>query len=158
VVDVSGAPPRHRPKEEQMYETPMTVVGRVVTEPTRHTFTSGDHKTSFRLMSVERRFDREAQEWVDGDRVFVTVNCWRRLADGVATSLVKGDNVVVTGRFYIREYSTESGERRSSVELDARALGPDLAWNTVVVERPARPLVTASTGSPLEEVVAQRAA
>lgn len=141
-----------------MFETSMTVVGRVVTEPTRHTFASGESKTSFRLMSVERRYDKEAQEWVDGDRVFVTVNCWRRLAEGAVNSLLKGDNVVATGKFYIREYTTENGERRSTAELDARALGPDLAWNTVVVERPSRPLVGVSTGTPMGEVVAQRAA
>ena len=141
-----------------MFETPMTVVGRVVTEPTRHTFASGERKTSFRLMSVERRYDRETQDWIDGDRLFVTVNCWRRLAEGAAVSLVKGDNVVVTGRFSLRDYTVDGDERRTVAEIDARALGPDLAWNTVVVERPARPLVDLSTGAPAEEVVAQRAA
>lgn len=141
-----------------MFETNVTVVGKVVTEPVRHTFTSGDHKTSFRLMTVERRFDREAQEWVDGDRLFVTVNCWRRLAEGASTSLLKGDSVVVAGRLYLRQYNTEKGERRDTLELDARAVGPDLAWCTVVVERPARPLTGASTGSPAEEVIARQAA
>jgi single-strand DNA-binding protein len=141
-----------------MFETHLTVAGRVVTEPTRHTFPNGDHKTSFRLMAVERRFDREAQEWVDGERVFVTVNAYRRMAEGVAASLVKGDSVLVTGRFYIREYSTESGERRSAAELDARALGPDLAWCSVVVDRPSRPMPASSIGTPGEEVASQRAA
>jgi single-strand DNA-binding protein len=141
-----------------MFETLMTIVGRVVTEPARHDLPSGARKTSFRLMSVERRYDREAEEWVDGERVFLTVNCWRRLADGAAASLAKGDNVVVMGKFYVTEYTTENGERRSVAELDARALGPDLAWSTVVVERPTRPLVGANIGAPREEVVAQRAA
>jgi single-strand DNA-binding protein len=137
-----------------MFETNLTVAGKVVTPITRHTFPNGDHKTSFRLMARERRFDREAQDWVDGDRVFVQVNCWRRLAEGAAVSLAKGDNVVVTGRFFVREYSTDSGERRSSNEIDARALGPDLAWCTVVVERPGQARLTGSTGTPPEEVIA----
>lgn len=137
-----------------MFETNLTVVGKVVTEIVRHTFSSGDRKTSFRMMARERRFDKEAQDWVDGDRVFVQVNCWRRLAEGASASLVKGDHVVVTGRFYIREYTTEGGERRTSAEIDAQALGPDLAWCTVVVERPTWGLAGPSTGEPAEEVVA----
>jgi len=137
-----------------MFETNLTVVGKVVTEIVRHTFPSGDRKTSFRLMARERRFDRDSQDWVDGDRVFVQVNCKRRLAEGAAASLAKGDSVVVTGRFFIREYTTESGERRNSAEIDAYALGPDLGWCTVVVERPTWGAGGASTGELVEEVVA----
>lgn len=137
-----------------MFETNLTVAGKVVTEITRHTFPNGDRKTSFRLMARERRFDRETQDWVDGDKVFVQVNCWRRLAEGVGVSLVKGDNVVVTGRFFVREYFTDSGERRSSNEIDARAVGPDLAWCTVAVDRPTAGLAAVSTGTAAEEVVA----
>ena len=141
-----------------MYETFVAMAGKVVSEPVRHTFASGEQKTSFRLMSVERRLNRETQEWGDGDRLFVTVNCWRRMADGAATSLVKGDNVLVSGRLYLRTYTTDAGERRETFEVDARALGPDLAWCTVVVERPERPPTGVSTGTPGEEVVIQRAA
>ena len=137
-----------------MFETNLTVAGKVVTEVTRHTFANGDRKTSFRLMARERRFDRESQDWTDGDKVFLQVNCWRRLAEGVAVSLVKGDSVVVAGRFYVREYFTDSGEKRIANELDARSVGPDLAWCTVSVDRPEHGLVAASTGGPAEEVVA----
>jgi|tagenome__1003787_1003787.scaffolds.fasta_scaffold20987366_6 single-strand DNA-binding protein len=137
-----------------MFETNLTVTGRVITEITRHTFANGDRKTSFRLMAQERRFDRERQDWTDGDKVFLQVNCWRRLAEGVAVSLVKGDKVVVTGRFFVREYFTDSGEKRVSNELDARSVGPDLAWHTVSVDRAEPGLVAASTGLPAEEVVA----
>jgi single-strand DNA-binding protein len=141
-----------------MFETMVTVVGRVVTEPTRHRFPSGDLKTSFRIMAVERRYNRETNEWGDGDRLFLAVNCWRRLADGVATSVVKGDHVVVAGRLYVRQYMTEGGDRRDSFELDARAVGPDLSWCTVAVERPTSPLTEPSTGLPGEEVISRRAA
>jgi len=141
-----------------MFETNVTVIGRVVTPPTRHRFANGDQKTTFRLMAVERRYNRETGEWGDGDRLFVGVNCWRRLADGVVTSVVKGDNVVVAGRLYVRQYQTDSGDRRDSYELDARAVGPDLSWCTVAVERPSPPLTEASTGLPGEEVISRRAA
>jgi single-strand DNA-binding protein len=136
-----------------MFETTLTVTGKVVTEITRHTFPNGDRKTSFRLMARERRFDKETQDWTDGDKVFVQVNCWRRLAEGVAVSLVKGDNVVVTGRFFVREYFTDAGERRNSNEIDARAVGPDLAWCTASLDRPAG-LTGVSTGIAAGEVVA----
>jgi single-strand DNA-binding protein len=141
-----------------MFETFVTVTGRVVTQPQRHRFASGDQKTSFRVMSVERRFDRETNEWGDGDRLFLTVNCWRRLADGVANSVVKGDHVVISGRLYVRQYTAEGGDRRESFELDARAIGPDLAWCTVAIERPTQPHGEASIGLAGEEVIVQQAA
>ena len=108
-------------RNDAMFETSLTVAGKVVTEITRHTFPNGDRKTSFRLMARSAGSTASSQDWVDGDKVFVQVNCWRRLAEGVAVSLVKGDNVVVTGRFYVREYFT--GERRAAQQQRAgRAL------------------------------------
>lgn len=136
-----------------MFETHLTVAGKVLTELTRHTFPSGGEKMSFRLGARERRFDRDRQEWGDGDQVVLTVNCWRRVAEGVRLSLAKGDNVVVMGRYFVREYTAPNGERRISNELDARAIGPDLAWCSVVVERPGG-LTAVSTGTSAEEVVA----
>ncbi|GAA4940453.1 hypothetical protein GCM10023204_57180 [Actinomycetospora succinea] len=86
---------------------------------------------TFRVASSERRYDRATDTWVDGDRFTASVTCWRRLADG-ARLLVKGDPVVVTGRLSVREYEVE-GVRRYMTEINATAVGPDLARCTATV-------------------------
>lgn len=115
-------------------ETYVTIVGRVINKP-EHRQTGNDVElTKFRLASNERRYDRESGTWVDGDRLFVNVTCWRRLAFGAHACLDKGDPVVVTGRLYTRGFEVE-GQRRSMIELDATAIGPDLSRCTVTMHR-----------------------
>ncbi|CAM00645.1 single-strand DNA-binding protein [Saccharopolyspora erythraea NRRL 2338] len=109
-----------------MFETIVTVVGYVITEPRLRRTPGGNRVTSFRVVSTSRRFDKDSEEWVNGDQVFATVNCWHRLADGVAEEMRKSDPVVVTGRMRTRDYEV-GGQWRSAVEIDANAIGLDLA-------------------------------
>ncbi|MBB5153105.1 single-stranded DNA-binding protein [Saccharopolyspora phatthalungensis] len=109
-----------------MFETLVTVVGYVITEPVVRDTPNGNRVASFRVAATSRRFDRDAEEWVDGARFYATVNCWKRLADGVATALGKGDPVVATGRLRTREYE-RGGQWSTVVELEANAVGLDLA-------------------------------
>lgn len=117
-----------------MNDTVITVTGRIVNPPKRRVTESGVSVTSFRVASTARRRDRETQEWVDGDSLFLNVSCWRQLADNVARSLVQGDPIVVTGRIFTRDYEHE-GQKRSSFDLDASAIGPDLSWGQVEFTR-----------------------
>lgn len=121
-----------------MNETYVTVVGRVAGDLRQRRTKDGLKVVSFRMISNERRYDRDNEQWVDGKSLSLNVTCWRRLADGVFTSLGKGDPVIATGRLSLREYEFE-GQRRTSVELDANAVGPDLSWCTADVQRQ-RPL------------------
>lgn len=109
-----------------MNETVTTIVGNVISDVRQRRTADGTRVVSFRVASNERRYDKASEQWVDGDRLFVTVTCWRRLAQGVVVSLVKGDPVVVTGRLYTRGYEVE-GQKRSVTELEAVAVGPDLS-------------------------------
>jgi single-strand DNA-binding protein len=109
-----------------MNETTVTIIGNVITDVTARRTAEGARVANFRIASNERRFDKATGDWVDGDRLFVTVTCWRKLANGVAATLSKGDPVVVTGRLYTRGYEVE-GQKRSVTEIDATAVGPDLA-------------------------------
>ncbi|HEY8371536.1 MAG TPA: single-stranded DNA-binding protein [Pseudonocardiaceae bacterium] len=118
-----------------MNPTTVALVGKVITEPHHRQIADGTEVASFRMVSTDRRFDPEQGRWTDRGRFYVTVTCWRRLAAGVAASLTKGDPVVVTGRLYTREYELD-GVRRSTAELEAYAVGPDLARCTVEVRRP----------------------
>jgi single-strand DNA-binding protein len=117
-----------------MFETPITAIGRVVSDVSTNVTATGDKVSSFRMACQERRFDKTRNTWVDGDRMYLRVNCWRRMADGV-TTLAKGDQVLVSGRLRMDEYTTNNGDRRVSPEIDARAIGPDLSWHTVLVNR-----------------------
>jgi single-strand DNA-binding protein len=108
-----------------MFETTVTVVGTAITEPQARE-TSGGRVASFRVVGTSRRYDRDGQRWVNGDRFFATVNCWKRLADGVSRAVGKGAPVVVTGRLRTRDYEA-GGQWRSSTEIEASAVGLDLA-------------------------------
>jgi len=108
-----------------MFETPITVVGNIVTKPDRRRV--GDQELiKFRVASNSRRRTAEGN-WEPGNSFFVTVNCWGRLVTGVGAALGKGDPVVVVGNVYTSEYDDKEGVRRSSVEVRATSVGPDLA-------------------------------
>ena len=117
-----------------MFETRMTVVGKLITEVDHRRLADGSAVANFRVVSTERRFDRDVRGWTDGDKLFLDVRCWRRVADNAFASLVKGDAVVVTGRLYTREFEHD-GRRRSTVTLEAQSVAADLAWCTAVLNR-----------------------
>lgn len=127
-------------------ETVTTVVGNVITDVKQRRITDGTRVASFRVASNERRFDKETQSWVNGDSLYVSVTCWRKLALGVTASLTKGDPVMVTGRLFTRGYEIE-GQKRSVTELEAFAVGPDLSRCVADVTRASR---KASEDAPAE--------
>lgn len=118
-----------------MFETPVAIVGNIVNDPVLRRV--GDQEVvKFRMASNSRRRTAEGT-WEAGNSLFVTVNCWGRLAAGVA-ALTKGDPVVVVGSVYTSEYDDREGNRRSSVEVRATSVGPDLARSSVRIEQPKR--------------------
>jgi single-strand DNA-binding protein len=111
-----------------MFDTPITMVGNVLTAPQwRRTTQTGTFMVTFRVAATSRRYVKEQGGWVDGDSLRVRVTCWRRLAENVSVSVQLGDPVIVHGRLYTRDWVDESGARRSSYELEAMAVGFDLA-------------------------------
>jgi single-strand DNA-binding protein len=117
-----------------MYETTVTLLGRLATTVTQVTFNDGGLKASFRLASTERRFDRTQQAWVDGPQLFLSVVCWRSLADRVVATLRVGDAVIVRGKLRAREYEKD-GQVHRVVEVEATSIGPDLARCSATVLR-----------------------
>lgn len=124
----------HAERIATVNETYLTLVGRVASDLREGETANGVKRVSFRVASNERRFDRASRRWVDGDRLYLNVTCWRRLATGVSSSLTKGDPVVVTGRVRTREYELD-GQRRWSTEMDASSVGPDLSRCSAIVQR-----------------------
>ncbi|MFG1676907.1 single-stranded DNA-binding protein [Micromonospora sp. NPDC049282] len=111
-----------------MFDTYVTIVGNVLTAPEwRRTTQSGTLVANFKVASTARRLDRDSGRWVDGNSLRVRVNCWRRLAEGVAASVALGDPVIVAGRLYTRDWTDEAGNHRTLYELEAVAVGHDLS-------------------------------
>jgi single-strand DNA-binding protein len=117
-----------------MFETPITVVGNIVNDP--HGRRVGDQEVfKFRVASNSRRRTAEGT-WEAGNSLFVTVNCWGRLVTGVGAALRKGDPVIVVGHVYTSEYEDRDGNRRSSLEMRATSVGPDLSRSIVrIIEK-----------------------
>jgi single-strand DNA-binding protein len=111
----------------------VTVPGRIATKPERLTSGRGTG-AKFRIASTERWFDRAAEAWNDAVPVYLTVTCWRQLAENVLTSLRIGDPVVVHGKLVNSTFERD-GRVESKLEINAGAVGPDLRWSTAVVTR-----------------------
>ena len=134
-----------------MFETPFHMVGNIVTDPV-HRRVGDQQVIKFRVASNSRRRTPEGS-WEAGNSLFVTVNCWGRLVAG-ASALIKGDPVVVVGHVYTNEYDDREGNRRSSIEVRAIAVGPDLARSTVRIDQPKRSEIPAvSVADSTEETV-----
>jgi single-strand DNA-binding protein len=110
-----------------VFETNIVVVGNVLTAPEWRRTGSNALVANFRVASTARRFDRDSGRWVDGNHLRVRVNCWRRLAVGVGASITVGDPIVVVGRLYTRDWTDNEGNLRTSYEMEAVAVGHDLA-------------------------------
>ena len=127
-----------------MFDTYLTIVGTVLTTPEwRRLAGVGTLVANFKVASNSRRYDKENGRWVDGDTLRVRVTCWRRLAEGVASSVMVGDPVLVTGRLYNRDWVAEDGQRRVSYEMEVTAVGHDLARGRGTFSRH-RPTATTS--------------
>jgi single-strand DNA-binding protein len=121
-----------------MYETYTTVIGTAITDPRRRQTIAGEDVVSFRMVCNPRRIDKRTGDWVDGPALYLTVSCWRRLMDGVAPVVAKGRPVIAHGQLKTNEYVTDSGDRRSDLEMTATAVGLDLNRCTVTYQGPAR--------------------
>lgn len=120
-----------------MYETHLTAVGTLITGIDRRRFADGTTKVHFRIACNERRFDRIQNGWTDGGTLYMSVNCWRDLAENVHASFVVGDPIIVRGRLLTREWQKD-GKRQSITEVEASAVGPDLSRCTTRITRTKR--------------------
>ena len=110
-----------------MYDTAITMVGHLASDPVLRVTSSGTKVASFRLASTARRRDPVRGDWVDGDTLFFTVKAWKATADNVVGSLRKGDPVVVHGRVRDDSYEDKDSVRRTAYVIEAFALGHNLA-------------------------------
>jgi single-strand DNA-binding protein len=119
-------------------ETVITVVGNLTGDPELRFTPSGAAVANFTIASTPRTFDRQTNEWKDGDTLFLNCSIWRQAAENVAESLQKGMRVVAQGRLKARSYETREGEKRTVMELDVDEVGPSLKYATAKVTRVTR--------------------
>ena len=116
-------------------ETTITVVGNLVADPELRFTPSGAAVANFRIASTPRRFNRQTNQWDDGEAMYLTCNVWRQAAENVAESLTKGMRVIVYGRLRQRSFETREGDRRSVFEIEVDEVGPSLSFATAQVNR-----------------------
>ncbi|QIN94366.1 ssDNA-binding protein [Arthrobacter phage Abba] len=110
--------------------TELTITGNLVGDPELRFTPAGAAVANFTVASTPRTFDKQANEWKDGETLFMRCAAWRALAENVAETLTKGMAVVVKGTLVSRPYETKEGEKRVSVELTVDDIGPSLKWMT----------------------------
>jgi len=116
-------------------ETPITLIGNLTADPELRFTPNGAAVANFTVASTPRTFDRQTNEWKDGDAMFLNCSVWRQYAENVAESLTKGMRVVVSGRLKARSYETREGEKRTVFEVDVDEVGPALRYATAKVTR-----------------------
>ncbi|MGH1524802.1 single-stranded DNA-binding protein [Leifsonia sp. L25] len=116
-------------------ETVITVVGNLTADPELRYTQNGLAVANFTIASTPRTFDRQANEWKDGEALFLRASVWREFAEHVAGSLTKGSRVIAQGRLKQRSYETKEGEKRTSMELEVDEIGPSLRYATAQVTR-----------------------
>ena len=130
-------------------ETVITVVGNLVDDPELRFTPSGAAVAKFRVASTPRTFDRQTNEWKDGESLFLSCSVWRQAAENVAESLQRGIASSSQGRLKQRSYETREGEKRTVVELDVDEVGPSLRYATAKVDQdPARPAAVSAAAAP----------
>jgi single-strand DNA-binding protein len=119
-------------------ETVITIIGNLTNDPELRFTPSGAAVANFTVASTPRTFDRQSNEWKDGETLFMRCSVWRDAAENVAESLQRGTRVLVSGRLRTRSYETKEGEKRTVVEMEVDEVGPSLRYATAKVSKTSR--------------------
>ena len=119
-------------------DTVITVIGNITGDPELRFTPSGAAVANFTVASTPRAFDRQSNEWKDGETLFMRCSVWRDAAENVAESLQRGTRVIVSGRLKSRSYETKEGEKRTVVELEVDEIGPSLRYASAKVTKTQR--------------------
>lgn len=116
-------------------ETQITLVGNLTADPELRFTPNGAAVANFTIATTARVYDKNTNQWADGDSMFLNASVWRQYAENVAESLHKGMRVIVVGRLKSRSYETREGEKRTVFEVDVEEVGPALRYATATVNR-----------------------
>lgn len=116
-------------------ETVITVVGNLTADPEMRTTRNGSTVANFSIASTPRVFDKQSNQWVDGDALFLRCTAWRDMAQHCAQTLRKGMRVIAQGRLQQRSYQAQDGSNRTVIELQVDEIGPSLRYATAQVQK-----------------------
>lgn len=116
-------------------ETVITIVGNLTADPELRTTRNGGTVANFSIAATPRTFDKQSNQWVDGDALFLRCSAWSDLATHCAQSLSKGMRVIAQGRLQQRSYQAQDGSNRTVIELQVDEIGPSLRYATAQVTR-----------------------
>ena len=111
-------------------DTPISIIGNLTADPELRFTQSGVAVASFTIAATPRRFDKQTNDWVDGEALFRRCSIWRDAAENVAESLEKGSRVIASGNLKQRSFTDREGNNRTSIELDVDEIGPSLKYAT----------------------------
>ena len=116
-------------------ETVITIVGNLTADPELRTLGNGCAVANFSIASTPRTYDRQSNQWVDGQALFLRCSAWRDLASHCAQTLRKGMRVIAQGRLQQRSYQANDGSQRTVIELQVDEIGPSLRYATAQVQK-----------------------
>ena len=116
-------------------ETIITIIGNLTAEPEPHTTNTGIHVVGFTIASTPRTFNRQTNQFEDGQALFIRCSAWRDMADHVSQTLHKGMRVIAQGRLEQNEYTDQQGDKRTSIQMQVDEIGPSLRYATAQVQR-----------------------
>jgi single-strand DNA-binding protein len=109
-------------------DTTITVIGNLTADPELRFTGNGVAVANFTIASTPRKFNKQKNEWEDGDPLFLRSSIWREPAENVTNTLSRGARVIATGRLVQRSYDDKSGQKRTVVELEVDEIGPSLRY------------------------------
>lgn len=116
-------------------ETVITIIGNLTADPEMRTTRNGSTVANFSIAATPRVFDKQSNQWVDGDALFLRCSAWRDLASHCAQTLRKGMRVIAQGRLQQRSYQANDGSNRTVIELQVDEIGPSLKYATAQVQK-----------------------
>ena len=134
-----------------MTKTPITVVGNLTQDPELRFTPSGAAVANFTVASTPKIFDKQTNDWKDGDTLFMRCSVWREAAEHAAESLHKGDRVIATGELVSRSWQTQEGENRTVMEMRVDEVGPSLRYATAQVTKAQRQPAQQPQGGPRQQ-------
>lgn len=116
-------------------DTVITVIGNLTADPELKTVGSGSAVANFTIASTPRTFNKNTNEWEDGEALFLRCSIWREAAENVGATLQKGMRVIAQGRLRSRSFDDKEGQRRTVMELEVDEIGPSLKYAQAQVRR-----------------------
>lgn len=128
-------------------EPTLTVEGNLAGDPELKVTPSGQSVVNFTVAQTPRNFDKQTNQWVEGETIWQRCTAWRQFAENIAQSLKKGDRVIFTGILKANSYEKD-GQKHTNLDLDVRSGGPDLNWATAAVTKNSRDNAPAPAAAP----------